>query len=396
MVRYLLAGVLPVFIAFAAAAQSVVTEAEFLAALDDSHPAVVAASEDVALARAALIDAKALENPSIGIEREDPSGPVSQTDLTVSWQLPDPGRRLRVRAAESQADAAEARLAHARLLLQLEMREVYAAWAVAAAQRSRLGAQLERIDALTARERLRAERGESSGLEAHRLALAANALRARSALAAAAEHERRARARSWNPGLPDEARPVLPDLPALPPAPDAHPLVLAAQADVDAALAAQRAAGRFLRSPALMTGWQRQESGDASLDGPLLGLNWSVPLFRRNQSERVIADARLAAAQARMERVRREVTASREAAAGTYGVLAEAVAGLEAGSLENERMLRAAEAAFVLGEATLTDLLETWRSATEAEIAALELRAAAMTALRELERTLFLEWRVKP
>jgi hypothetical protein len=85
MVRFLLAGILPVFTAWAAAAQNVVTEAEFLSALDPSHPAVVAASEEVALARAALIDARSLENPSIAIEREDPGGAGTQTDLMLSW-----------------------------------------------------------------------------------------------------------------------------------------------------------------------------------------------------------------------------------------------------------------------------------------------------------------------
>jgi outer membrane protein TolC len=386
MVRFLLAGILPVFTAWAAAAQSVVTEAEFLSALDPSHPAVVAASEDVALARAALIDARSLENPSIAIEREDPGGAGTQTDLMLSWQLPDPGRRLRVDAADRQLEAAEARLAHTRLLLRLEMREIYAAWAIAAAQRDRISAQLERIEELTARERLRAGGGESSGLEAHRLALAASALRARSALAAAAERQEAARARSWNPALPVDSRPALPDLPPLAATTESHPLVVAAQAEVDSALAAQRAAGRYLRSPELMAGWQRQDTGAESLDGPLVGVNWSLPLFRRNQAERVIAGARLDAARANMELTRRGIAARREAAAGTYRALADAVRDLDAASAANERMLRGAEAAFLLGEASLTDLLETWRSATEAEMAALEVREAAMRTLRDLER----------
>jgi outer membrane protein TolC len=386
MVRWILAGILTVFTAWAAAAQSVVTEDVFLAALTASHPAVIAASEEVALARAAVIDVKLLENPAIGIEREDPSGPASQTDLMLSWQLPDASRRARRDAANRQLEAAEARLTHARLLLELEMREVYAAWSIAAAHRERLSAQLERIDALTARERLRAQGGESSGLEAHRLALAASALRARAALAAAAERQEASRARSWNPEIPADARPALPSLPPAPALTDAPPLIIAAQADVDAAIAAQRAAGRFFRSPELMAGWQRQETGDESLDGPLLGVSWSLPLFRRNQAERLIADARLDVARANMERVRRDLAARREGATGTYQSLAEAVRDLDAASSLNEQMLRAAEAAFLLGEASLTDLLDTWRSATEAETAALEVREAAMRALRDLER----------
>ena len=45
-----------------------------------------------------------------------------------------------------------------------------------------------------------------------------------------------------------------------------------------------------------------------------------------------------------------------------------------------------AEAAFRQGEAGLTDLLETHRSVTEAELAVLDLHEAALAAHRELER----------
>ncbi|HUP45907.1 MAG TPA: TolC family protein [Thermoanaerobaculia bacterium] len=386
MSRYFAAGLVSALTAFAAPAQTMVTESDFLSVLTPSHPAVAAASDELALARAALIDARAFENPSLGIAREDPSGPAGQTDLTLSWQLPDFSRGLRVEAREKEVEAAAARLSHTFLLLRLEMRELYAAWAVAAAQREWLATHMERLDELTARERLRAERGESSGLEAHRLALAANVLRARAALAAAAEREWRARARSWNPQLPADALPLLPDLPPLDAVPESHPLVVAAQADVDAALAAQRAAGRFFRSPEVMAGWQQQETAQESLAGPLWGVNWSVPLFTRNRAERAIADARLIVARARLERIRREIDARRQAAAEIYAQLASDVTVLKAAVLENEQILRGAEAAFIHGEASLTDLLETWRSATDAEMGALELREAAMAALRELER----------
>jgi outer membrane protein TolC len=49
-------------------------------------------------------------------------------------------------------------------------------------------------------------------------------------------------------------------------------------------------------------------------------------------------------------------------------------------------MLDGAEAAFRLGETSLTDLLETHRSAAEAELAVLELHQAALAAHRDLER----------
>ena len=49
-------------------------------------------------------------------------------------------------------------------------------------------------------------------------------------------------------------------------------------------------------------------------------------------------------------------------------------------------MLDGAEAAFRQGETGVTDLLETHRSVTEAELAMLDLHEAALAAHRELER----------
>lgn len=385
MLRHVLAGVL-LITAASAGAQTVVTESEFLSVLGPDHPAVIQAAEELAIARASLVDVSAFENPTFEIAREDP-GPSTQTDLMLSWQLPDASRGLEINASEQRVRSAEAALEHALLSLRLEMREIYADWAFAAARGARLGAQFERIDGLARRGQLRAELGETSGLEAHLLQLAANSLAARMALATADEAEARARIMSWNPRIANDARPVLPELPPHQNVDDPHPLVVAARAELAAASASRDAAGRFIRFPELMGGWQRQQQdGGASLDGPLLGLSWSIPLFRRNQAETLIADARVRAAEARLEHVQREIGAHRAAAAARYTSLAGSVERLERTSAENDRMLRGAEAAFLAGEATVTELLETLRSATEAELTLLELRDAALAALRDLQR----------
>ncbi|HSL85039.1 MAG TPA: hypothetical protein VLF66_19865, partial [Thermoanaerobaculia bacterium] len=113
MSRFALAGLLPALLAVTAAAQNgpVVTEAEFLSALDASHPAVVERAEALALARARVVEAETFENPVAGVVREDPSGPVEQTDWTVSWQLPDRARRPEIESRGRAAGAAEARFA---------------------------------------------------------------------------------------------------------------------------------------------------------------------------------------------------------------------------------------------------------------------------------------------
>ncbi|HVS02931.1 MAG TPA: TolC family protein [Thermoanaerobaculia bacterium] len=388
MHRLALAGLVSALVAAAGGAQDspIVTEAEFLSALDASHPAVAEAAEELALARARVVEASTLDNPAVGVAREDPSGPVEQTDLLVSWRLPHLARRPEVEAREAAVRAASARTALRLRTLHLEMREVYAAWALAAARQERLSAQAERVATLAARESARAEWGEASGLEAHRLTLATEALRARVALAAAARERGRAEAARWVPTLPGEARPVVPELPPAPSFGNDDPRVRAAEAELAAARLEREAASRFLASPELSVGWQRQDSGAKSLEGPVLGIAWSVPLFDRNQAEQAAAEARVAAAEARLELVRREVASSRDAALTSFELLASSLGEARSALVASERMLDGAEAAFRLGEATLTDLLETHRSVTEGELAVLDLQEAALEAHRQLER----------
>lgn len=388
MHRYILAGLLPALVVAAGVAQnrSIVTETEFLSVLDEAHPAVVESLAERAAARAGVIAASTLENPVAGAVREDPSGTVEQTDWTLSWQLPDADRRPLIAARRESLAAAEARLEQRIRMLRLILREVYADWALAAAREERLVAQVQRVEALAGREVARAERGEASGLEVDRLELTAAALRSRAILAATASERLRAEAAAWFPDMPSDARPALP---ALGPVPDLslpHPLVRAAEAELEAALAEQRAASRFVASPEIALGWQRQEDASDSIDGPILGLFWSVPLFDRNQAERAYSEAGVAAARGRLEQVRRRVGSTRAAARTVFERLSAGLEAARASLASSQRVLDGSEAAFRQGERSLTDLLETQRSVTEGELAVLDLHEAALAAHRELER----------
>jgi outer membrane protein TolC len=272
------------------------------------------------------------------------------------------------------------------LTLRLAMKEIYAEWAFASAQHERLATQAERVEALAAREHERERRGETSGLEARRLDLAASGLQTRVALAAAASEQARSRAAGWNPSLLPGARPELPILPAAPESINDHPSVRAAQKDLAAAELERKAAGRFVRTPEVTLGWQRQEDLGASIDGPVLGVAWSLPVLARGGAEKAASESRVAAARARLERVRREIEAARSGALAAFDRLAVATRDARAALSGNERTLDGAEAAFRLGETSLTDLLEIHRSVTESELAVLDLRRAALAAHRELER----------
>ena len=369
----------------------IVTEAEFLSTLnseegDAVHPAIAESSEALAIARARIVAAETLDNPMLGIVREDPDSPVEQMEWTLSWQLPGADRRPHIAAREEAAAAAAARLSQQLLSLRLEMKGIYADWAVASARHDCLLAQAERVAALADREKTRAQRGETSGLDAHRLELAASGLRTRVALAAASALEARARAANWFPALPSDARPVLPALPAVPGLREDHPLVRAAEKDLAAATFERQAAGRFVRSPEVVLGWQRQEAARASIDGPILGLAWSVPMFSRNRAEKAVAEARISGARARLESARWKVQSARSGAQASFQHLVMALEDAEDALRGNQRLLDGTEAAFRYGEASLTDLLETHRSVTESELAVLDLQEAALAAYRELER----------
>ena len=365
----------------------VVTEAEFLSALDDdSHPAIIERAAALATARAHVVIASALDNPVLAVGREALGGAERETDVTVSWQLPGRDRRPRIAAREEAAAAAAAHLDTEVLALRSTLREVYARWALAEARREQIAGHAQRVEALAAREHLRAQGGEGSVLEAHRLDLAATRLRARLALVAVDVETAKGQAKVWLPTLSDRARPELPYLPPVPQRFPDHPRVLAAERDLAAANWLREAAARFIRSPEILLGWQRDEVGSLSSDGPIIGLSWSVPVASRNRGARAASEARVSAATARLTRIQREVAASREATRRSYDHLRAAFAQAESAQGRNQRMIQGAEARFRHGESSLTDLLEIQRSVTESELAVLDLQEAALAMHREFER----------
>lgn len=364
-----------------------VTEAEFLSALVEDHPALVVRREAVAIAEAEARRVGTLSNPVFRATREDPSGPADQIDLTLSWQLPQPSRGPAVASRERRLAAAEARFAYHRLELRLAMREAYAAWAVASELTGRLGVRLRTVSDLAQRQRRRAQSGESSGLEASRLALAAAELESQQALLESEALDASAIARGWNPAISLASRPSLPTLPPVPVSlAEGHPTLTALGEEVDAARLATRAQARYVDLPELVAGWQRVEAGPESFAGPILGVSWQLPLTDRNQPGRVLAEARLEAATARRDAVRRRIDAERAGAVAAYERLVTATVAARAANAANEQMVAATMAAFQAGETSLTDLLDTVRSVLAAESTSLRLHGAALEAHRRLER----------
>ncbi len=370
------------------------TEAEVLLVLTPDHPAVRLAQSAVDAAEARALTARLLNSPEIGVVREDVSGPTRQVDLSVRWRPFERGRRKRMGAAQEQVSAAQEARASDLLTARLELREAFAAWSLASSRAGAFAAEVEQLDALARRESARFERGEASGLEARRLTLARAQMEKKLALVRADALEARAAVESWWPDLADlERAPTVPE----PPDPreverlvasngsGEHPELARVTAEARAKALTADAERHVVDLPEFLAGWQSQRTTTASLDGPVLGLFWRVPLRDRHRSDRLLAEAELDAAEARTVLLRQEQTAQLDRALQTYAELFRALERARAAVQGNERLVEAALASFRLGESSLTELLDLLSATDNSEIAVLDLLEGALAAHRTLE-----------
>jgi cobalt-zinc-cadmium efflux system outer membrane protein len=216
------------------------------------------------------------------------------------------------------------------------------------------------------------------------LALAAEQARGQLARAEAARREAFATARAWRSDLTADTLPALPPLPVPDPAFADPPVLLALRHELAAEHARRAQAAQWLEMPILSAGWQRQEALGKAATGATVGLAWTVPLFDRGQAARQSAEARVTATSARLELAERESEARRVGTLAAYRTLREAALGARHAATDGIAVTAAATAAFAAGETSVTDLLDAIRSATEAELAALELYGEALAAHRRL------------
>lgn len=365
------------------------TEEAFLAAVTGEHPAAVALTGERELAAAEALRASLLPNPEIEASVEDPDGGARETTAGVTWTPPLDGRRaLRREAAEKGLAAAESRVEAARLRLRLDLRAVYADWAFAWERRELLAAHLAQLGELAERARARARAGEIPGLAARRFTLEEAQARADLGRAEARLAGSRAALAAWAPNIPPEVRPAALPLPTAPSAaPDlaSRPDLVAREREVERAETLRRLSDRIFEAPALGLGWKRIEDRSGEASGPVVSAGWTVPLFDRRQADRREAEARLATSRAELELARTRAQAEEAGALAAYDRLRTEAAAADRSAAEAGELLTGAAAAYQLGESGLTDFLDTLRAALAAQIAALEIREAALTTQRELE-----------
>ncbi len=122
--------------------------------------------------------------------------------------------------------------------------------------------------------------------------------------------------------------------------------------------------------------------------GPILAASWIVPLFDREQGARLEAERRKEVAAARLTFAQARVAGEVEGGLNAYRALFASARGAREVAGETDQAIEAATAAFRAGEAGLTDLLETLRSAFAARLRAIDSRAEALEAHRDLEAVL--------
>lgn len=393
-----LSTVVALITASAASAQPAIDEAAFVAELEARDPRIAIAAAKVAVARAEVADARVRPNPSISFEREEPyvDGTGFATSyLRLSVPIDISGRRgRRIDAAETGVRAAASEAAQTRHEAIVEALRVYDDCA-----RARLYVQIlsdGRAQLVRAVDiaRQRSKSGAASGYEVQRfeLELASHD----DELASAQIELKRARTRlamlAGHGGELDATGTLAP--PANVPPVDALVAKASERGDLRAAKlrgesARQResAAGRgWVPLPTLTAGAMTADLGTDTGTGYVAGLSLSLPIFDHGQGERAraAAERRLAAAEASW--LQRQIPSAVLVAHATLVArIAQAQQVTTAQVDRLDTILRAAEAAFREGNASVVELLDAHRAARAVRVRALELRHQVARDKRELE-----------
>jgi cobalt-zinc-cadmium efflux system outer membrane protein len=337
-------------------------------------------------------------NPTLEWRREN-LGSALEPDIFATAYIPLDltGRRLALRqATRSGRQRVQAEASAERREAELE---VVRAWLRAAAAEGALAVADRQVEALQAIATVDATRlREGLVSEAVGLRTALEADRARIAYVAATADASRARAQLARVlGIAVADVPVLAPLvaPAMPPAPDSSAvgaLALTSRPEVQAREFALGEAQRRLSAE------RRGLFGDVQLQGGTkqtagfmtgqIGFGMPVPLFNRNDAARERTRGEYGEAQTQLADVRNAVQADVEAARRAYvasRTVADRAASFDARGREVARIARVS---YAEGQATLTELLDAERAASEAMHMQLRWAADAWLIRFEFERAL--------
>lgn len=383
-----------------AIAQALTADDVVRLALSRSENAAVIAA-DLEAARGAQVAARTWRNPVIELEREGTDGfrgEGYETFVRLERTFDVSGRRrLERQAADARVSAAEFGRTDAEAILRAEalsrFYDVLAAdLRVAVAERHQYEA-VALHDATAARQR----EGDASRYDLERVrqetALApvmlaetrAEAFAARRALGALIGAEMR------------EVRATVAGVLAPPETEPAEALLLRAQrtprlqalaAEADASQLRSRAADRIAPDVTLGGGVRSVGGGMADETGLIVSFSVPLPLFDRNQGERLSRAAEASRATARYRLARDQIAADVAALAYRTKALREVALDYDQGArAASEEFLRISGSAYAGGEITVLEAIDALRAVRDTELRAIQLQRnarAAHTALYTL------------
>jgi cobalt-zinc-cadmium efflux system outer membrane protein len=360
-----------------------------------AQPELIALGEaNRAEAQARIAGIRRFDNPEVSISREGVSGGgASETEYEAGIVQPFDlsGQRTRLRdAARAEARAVDADTARRQ---QERVAEVRRAYAGCAAAREKVPVAESFVARLREAERIVAARtraGDTAGYDLRRLRVEARSAEARSRLIAgdvAAECTALSRltgdpdARPSSPLSEIARRPVSPATTS-----GTRADLLARQARLEAATLGVRAAERA-RIPefAVGLGYKRITSAGESASGPVVSLGARVPLFNRGGAAISEARARQRAREAELGLAQREIEAAVAVAKARVDAALQALQSATQALDDARRLGPIAEAAYQGGEGGVTELVDAYRAAQEAEIEVIDLLERAALARVDAE-----------
>lgn len=331
------------------------------------------------------------DNPTVSTRRGEVSGPAQnevEWEVGVVQPLDLTGRRAALRAAAgAETRAVEADMIRKAQERRAEARRAYANCAVAGETVLLKRALVAR---LAAAERVVGERARAGDTAVYDLRRVRVEGRTAAAEADLAEGEEAAACTTLEtltrtPGVRPNGLPVV-AAPSVPAGSTARADLAAKERRVEAASLATRAAERSrLPEVEVGLGWRRLEVAGLSADGPQISIGATIPLFDRGSARVAAARARRTAEAADLALARREVESETAAALARARAADRALATSRGARDDASRLGQIAEAAYAAGETGVTELVDAYRAAHEAESSTIELTGRAILAAIELE-----------
>jgi cobalt-zinc-cadmium efflux system outer membrane protein len=345
---------------------------------------------DRAAARAAVQAVPFLDNPEVSLSRSRLKGATRENEVEagVTQPIDLSGRRASLRAAaRAEAGAVDADIARRRQVMVADVRRAYAGCA-ASEEKSRAAARL--AEQLRAAERIAAERtaaGDTAGYDLRRLRVEARAADAQAGLAMG-ELTAECAVLSALTGAPNaRAQTPLAALAAsTPPTANGDRADLIAQERRVVAARASASAANRARLPEvrIALGHRELEVMGASASGPVFSLNATVPLFGVGAQARE-ARARAQSKAAELALSRRRADGELAAARARFTAARTALTAGQAAREDAGRLGTIAATAYEAGEVGVTELVDAYRAAHDAEVSIVELTERTIKAAIDLD-----------